>query len=170
MHARAQPRVDATSSSVRIWARLPGGNPRSGRDERLCFRPRRGCRTRSAHGRQHARNPLRETVPVAADEPIRNLPEKRLVSHIVDYPDGASSAAHRHAQSAFIDAYVLSGQTRSQVDGEPVRLYRAGESWFENQGAFHRVSANASDTDPARLLAVLIVDATDEQLVIPHNQ
>ncbi len=114
--------------------------------------------------------PLHETVTVAADEPIPNLPGKRLVSHIVDYPPGASSAAHRHAPSAFIYAYVLSGEIRSQVDGEPARVYRAGEAWFENPGAYHRVSANASDTEPARLLAVLIVDAADEQLVIPDPQ
>ena len=114
--------------------------------------------------------PLGETVTVAADEPIPNLPGKRLVSHIVDYPPGASSAAHRHARSAFIYAYVLSGEIRSQVDGEPARVYRAGEAWFESPGAHHRVSANASDTEPARLLAVLIVDAADEQLVIPDPQ
>ena len=39
-----------------------------------------------------------------------------------------------------------------------------------NPGAHHRVSANASDTEPARLLAVLIVDAADEPLVIPDPQ
>ncbi len=114
--------------------------------------------------------PLRETVTVTADEPIPNLPGKRLVSHIVDYPPGASSAAHRHARSAFIYAYVLSGEIRSQVDGEPARVYRSGEAWFESPGAHHRVSANASDTEPARLLAVVIVDATDEQLTIPDPQ
>jgi quercetin dioxygenase-like cupin family protein len=108
-----------------------------------------------------------ETVTVAADESIPNLPGKRLVSHIVDYAPGASSAAHRHASSAFIYAYVLSGAIRSQVDGEPARIYRAGEAWFEHPGAYHRVSANASDTEAARLLAVLIVDAVEEQLVIP---
>ena len=111
--------------------------------------------------------PLRETVTVAADVPIPNLPGKRLVSHVVDYPPGASSAPHRHARSAFIYAYVLSGEIWSQVDGEPARVYRAGETWFESPGAHHRVSANASDTEPARLLAVLIVDAADAQLVIP---
>ena len=111
-----------------------------------------------------------ETVTVAADEPIPNLPGKRLVSHIVNYPPGASSASHRHARSAFIYAYVLSGEIRSQVDDEPVRVYRPGEAWFENPGAYHRVSANASDTQPARLLAVLIVDAADEPLVIPDPQ
>ena len=114
--------------------------------------------------------PLRETVTVAADEPIPNLPGKRLVSHIVDYPPGASSASHRHARSAFIYAYVLSGEILSQVDDEPARVYRAGEAWFESPGAHHRVSENASDTEPARLLAVLIVDATDERLVIPDPQ
>ena len=114
--------------------------------------------------------PLGETVTVAADQPIPNLPGKRLVSHIVDYPPGASSAAHHHARSAFIYAYVLSGEIRSQVDGEPARVYRAGETWFESPGSHHRVSANASDTEPARLLAVVIVDAADEQLVIPDPQ
>ena len=114
--------------------------------------------------------PLRETVTVAADEPIPNLPGKRLVSHIVDYPPGASSASHRHGPSAFIYAYVLSGEIRSQVDDEPARVYRAGETWFESPGAHHRVSANASDTEPARLLAVLIVDVADQQLVIPDSQ
>ena len=111
-----------------------------------------------------------ETVTVAADEPIPHLPGKRLVTHIVDYEPGASSAAHHHPRSAFIYAYVVSGAIRSQVDGEPARVYRAGEAWFEKPGSYHRVSENASDTEPARLLAVLIVDGPDEQLVIPDPQ
>ena len=115
----------------------------------------------SIHG-----TPLRETVTVAADKPIPNLPGKRLVTHIVDYPPGASSAPHRHARSAFIYAYVLSGEIRSQVDDEPVRVYRPDETWFERPGTYHRVSANASDTEPARLLAVIVVDA-GEQVTIP---
>jgi quercetin dioxygenase-like cupin family protein len=110
-----------------------------------------------------------ETVTVAADEPIPNVPGKRLVSVIVDYPPAASSVAHRHAGSAFIYAYVLSGAIRSQVDDEPVRVYRTGETWFESPGAHHRVSENASDSEPARLLAVFIVDDADKQLTTPHS-
>ena len=113
--------------------------------------------------------PLRETVTVVADKPIPNLPGKRLVSQVVDYPPGASSVPHRHG-SAFVYAYVLSGAVRSQVDDEPVRVYRPGETWFENPGSYHRVSENASATEPARLLAVLIVDVGVEQLVIPDPQ
>lgn len=117
---------------------------------------------RSEHGA-----PVRETVTVAADAPIPNVPGKRLVSRVVDYPPGASSTSHRHARSAFIYAHVISGAIRSQVNDEPVRVYRAGETWFESPGSHHRVSENASDTEPARLLAVFIIDAAEEQLTIP---
>src|SRR5215475_14436106 len=67
----------------------------------------------SAHGA-----PLRETVTVVDAKPIPNLPGKRLVNQIVDYPPGASSVPHRHG-SALVYAYVLSGAVRSQVDDEP---------------------------------------------------
>ena len=124
--------------------------------------------TASTAGSMHGAPP-RETVTVAADVPIPNLAGKRLVSRVVDYPPGGGSVPHRHARSAFIYAYVLSGLIRSQVDDEPARVYRSGETWFESPGAHHRVSENASDTEPARLLAVIIVDAADEQLTIPDS-
>jgi quercetin dioxygenase-like cupin family protein len=108
-----------------------------------------------------------ETVNRIADKPIPNVPGKRLVNHLVEYPPGGASVPHRHGRSAFIYAYVLSGAIRSQADDEPVRVYRAGEQWFENPGAHHRVSVNASDTEPARLLAVFIADVAEEPLTIP---
>lgn len=112
----------------------------------------------------------RETVTAAANMPIPNVPGKRLVSRVIEYPPGGASVSHRHAGSAFIYAYVLSGRIRSQVDDDPARVYRAGETWFESPGAHHRVSENASDTEPARLLAVIIVDAGEEQLTIPDSR
>lgn len=112
----------------------------------------------------------RETVTLIAEKRIPNVPGKRLVSLVVDYAPGVSSVPHRHAQSAFIYAFVLSGAIRSQVNDEPARVYRAGEWWFENPGSHHRVSANASDTEPARLLAVFIVDEAEAQLTTPDAE
>jgi quercetin dioxygenase-like cupin family protein len=112
----------------------------------------------------------RETVTEIAQKAIPNLPGKRLVSLVVEYPPGASSVSHRHARSAFIYAYVLEGAIRSQVNAEPVRDYRAGEWWFEDPGSQHRVSANASKTRPARLLAIFVVDAADTQLTTVDSQ
>ena len=110
-----------------------------------------------------------ETVTLIAARPIPDIPGKRMVSVRVDYPPGASSVPHRHAASAFIYAYVLSGEIRSQVNDEPVRVYKEGEWWFENPGSHHRVSANASKTRPARLLAMFIVDAAESELTTPDS-
>jgi quercetin dioxygenase-like cupin family protein len=128
-----------------------------------------GPHSAQAHGDRPHAGPVGETVTVIADKAIPHVPGKRLVSNIVDYAPGGRSVSHRHAASAFIYAYVLSGAVRSQVDDEPVRVYRTGEAWFENPGAHHRVSANASDTAPARLLAVFIVDAGDDALTTPDG-
>ncbi len=84
----------------------------------------------------------------------------------VDYSPGGKSQPHTHAKSAFIYAYVVSGAIRSQVDNEPAKIYRAGEGFFEMPGAHHRISENASDSEPARLLAVFVVDPA-ETLTIP---
>jgi quercetin dioxygenase-like cupin family protein len=108
-----------------------------------------------------------ETVILLADEPVTNVPGKRLVSLIVEYPPGARSLPHRHAGSAFIYAHVLSGEIRSAVNDEPARVYRTGEGWFEKPGAHHVMSENASDTRPARLLVIFLVDETDKQLTTP---
>ena len=114
--------------------------------------------------------PRAGTVKPAFSHAIPNIPGKSLVSVVVSYAPGGNSPAHHHAGSAFIYAYVLSGAIRSQVDDGPVRIYRAGESFFEAPGAHHRVSENASATKPAKLLAVFVVDTDDHVLTIPDTQ
>lgn len=96
---------------------------------------------------------------------IPNIPGKSLIAVQVDYAPGEKSPAHSHEKSAFIMAYVVRGAIRSQVEGQgPARVYRAGETWFENPGAHHVVSENASETEPATLLAVFVVDTEHEPL------
>jgi quercetin dioxygenase-like cupin family protein len=113
--------------------------------------------------------PARETVTPQFRHDLPNAPGKALLAVTVDYPPGAKSVPHSHAKSAFIYAYVVSGAIRSQVDDEPAKVYRAGESFFEMPGAHHRISENASDTEPARLLAVFVVDP-NETLTIPDGR
>jgi quercetin dioxygenase-like cupin family protein len=77
---------------------------------------------------------------------------------LVEYGPGGYSPGHTHAKSAFIYATVLEGAIRSQINDGPVTTYEAGQSWSELPGDRHRVSANASETKPAKLLAVFVVD------------
>jgi quercetin dioxygenase-like cupin family protein len=92
------------------------------------------------------------------------VPGKSIVGVVVTYPPGGATPAHRHAPSAFIVGYVLSGAIRSQADDGDARVYHAGETWTEEPGAHHRISENASATEPARLLAIFIVDPGDTEL------
>ncbi len=108
-----------------------------------------------------------ENVKPVFQKAIPNIPSKNLVAVVVSYPPGGKSVPHHHAKSAFIYAYVLTGAIRSVVGNEPVKVYQAGESFHEEPGAHHRISENASSTEPASLLAVFIVDAADEPLTTP---
>lgn len=102
-----------------------------------------------------------QTASTIFEADLPNVPGKTMTNVIVDYPPGASSRPHRHAESGFLFVYVLSGTVRSQVDGGPVELFEAGSFWTERPGAHHTVSENASDSEPARLLVVFIADPAD---------
>lgn len=108
----------------------------------------------------------RSKVTVVFDHELPNAPGKSMKGVLVEYEAGGSSAAHTHPNSAFIYATVLEGAIRSQVNDGPVTVYKAGESFAELPGDRHGVSANASDTEPARLLAVFVVDTGETELVI----
>jgi quercetin dioxygenase-like cupin family protein len=94
-------------------------------------------------------------VKQVSSQPLDNAPGQTLTALTVHYPPGGRSGAHRHAGSVF--AYVLEGAIRSQNSATgPARVYKAGESFFEPQGSTHLVSENASATQPATLLAVIV--------------
>ena len=72
----------------------------------------------------------------------------------VDYAPGRVGAAHHHA--GFVLVYVLEGAVIAKVSGQgPERIYNAGEMFYEPPGATHEVSKNASQTEPAKLLAMI---------------
>lgn len=120
--------------------------------------------TVSAHGTDA---PHETTTPVF-ERGLPNVPGKKLIALEVVYPPGGASPSHTHPKSAFIYAYVLSGEIESAVDDEKPRVYRAGESWHEEPGARHRVSRNASRSKPAKLLAIFVADESSQQLVFPE--
>lgn len=103
-------------------------------------------------------------VTMVYDHEIPTVPGKSMRAVLVEYGPGGNSPPHVHAKSAFIFATVLEGAIRSQVNNGPETIYRAGDSWSEFPGDHHGVSANASTTEPARLLAVFVVDTNDTNL------
>ena len=102
-----------------------------------------------------AGSPL-DKVELIASHALPNVPGKRVTIVRVLYGPGGFTPAHRHAGT--VTAYVTKGEIRSQLGGGPVETFGVGQSFFEPPGATHLVSANASNTEPAELIAVFVAD------------
>jgi quercetin dioxygenase-like cupin family protein len=112
---------------------------------------------------------LNAKVTLVYEHALPNVPGKSIKGVLVEYGPGGSSPAHTHPDSAFIYATVLQGAIRSKVNDGPETVYRAGESFSEMPGDRHGVSANASDSEPARLLAVFVLDSDEQELTTPYQ-
>ena len=111
-----------------------------------------------------------ETVRPLFHRALPNVPGKALVAVEVSFAPGASSPPHTHPKSSFIYAQVLSGEIVSAVDDALPRTYRTGEFWYEDPGARHQVTRNASKDKPATLLAVFVLDEGEQKLVLPAER
>lgn len=103
-----------------------------------------------------ASNSPLDKVELIASYALPNVPGKRVTIVRVFYGPGGFTRAHRHAGS--VTAYVTKGEIRSQLAGGPVDTFKVGQSFFEPPGSTHLVSANASNAEPAELVAVFVAD------------
>ena len=101
---------------------------------------------RPAPGSSTRREVIKQALP---GEPQREL---SLIE--VTYAPGAGSSPHLHANGVM--AFVVSGAVASKVNDGPEQTFHAGEAWWEPPGAVHRVSHNASSTEPATVLAIYV--------------
>ena len=108
-------------------------------------------------------------VTLVYQHELPNVPGKSIKGVLVEYGPGGYSAGHTHAKSAFIYATVLEGAISSQINDGPVTVYKAGQNFSELPGDRHGVSANASKTKPAKLLAVFVVDTNETELTTPFG-
>jgi len=89
-------------------------------------------------------------------QPLPELAMKGWAANAIEvtYEPGESSNPHQHA--GYVLGYVLEGEVRFQLrGGEPERVYKTGEMFYEPPGSVHQVSGNASKTQRARILAII---------------
>ncbi|WP_201314066.1 cupin domain-containing protein [Dyella sp. EPa41] len=96
-----------------------------------------------------------ESVQPLMKQALGDAPGKNVMIATVTLAPGQGAAPHLHPGSIF--AYVLEGSVVSQLEGEPPRTYRQGETWYEAPRVHHLVTRNASTTQPARLIVWAIV-------------
>ena len=88
----------------------------------------------------------------AIDLPDAAGKEGRMIE--VSYPPGARDMVHRHDAHAFV--YVLEGTIVMQLKGQPAVTLSAGQTFYEGPADVHVVGRNASTTEPARFVVVLL--------------
>ena len=105
----------------------------------------------------------RQGPPVIFSAPLADAPGKNLVVVELTFaPNPAPPSTHenhrrghRHPGSVYV--HVTQGAVRLGVEGQPVQVVPTGGSFFEPVGAHHIITENASATEPARAIAVMIV-------------
>lgn len=105
------------------------------------------------------------TPPVNAEAPqpivvplmqkdLPDLPGKEMLMIAVEYPPGTVEHVHRHDAHAFL--YVLEGTVVQQVRGGKEATLTPGQTFYEGPDDVHTVGRNASATEPAKFVVVLV--------------
>ena len=80
---------------------------------------------------------------------------------------GQSGSAHRHPGPVFV--YVLEGEYELGIDDQPVKVFKAGETFYEPTNCLHRVSRNPSKDATTRLIAVVVHPRDAKAVAIPEE-
>jgi quercetin dioxygenase-like cupin family protein len=83
----------------------------------------------------------------------------------VIFEPGQKDSPHRHAGPVF--GYVLEGEYEHAINEEPVKIYKAGETFYEPSGCVHRVARNPNGITKTRLLAVILHPRDAKEVTLP---
>ncbi|MHC8944797.1 cupin domain-containing protein [Advenella incenata] len=89
-------------------------------------------------------------------QPLADYPGKEMLMITVDYPPGAVDPVHRHNAHSFV--YVQEGTIVMQIKGGKAVTLGPGQSFYEGPNDIHTVGRNASQTEPAKFVVLLLKD------------
>ena len=99
---------------------------------------------------------------------MTDLPGREVIVITLDIPPGGGSAPHRHP-GHHIFGYVLEGNYKIKLDQGPETLLSKGQTFYEAPGQLHAVSGNASQTEPAKVLAFIVAES-GKPITVPEKQ
>ena len=98
---------------------------------------------------------------------LADVPGREVIMITLDIPPGGGSPPHRHP-GAYNFGYVLEGAYKYKLDNGPETVVTKGQTFYEQPGQLHAVSRNASDTEPAKVL-VVVVNEAGKPLTVPEH-
>ena len=93
-------------------------------------------------------------VKAVMSKELPDIAGKEALMLVVEYPPGGADPIHRHDAHAFV--YVLEGSIVMQVNGGPEVTLMPGETFYEGPNDIHTVGRNASATQPAKFVVLLV--------------
>ncbi|MGA2352548.1 MAG: cupin domain-containing protein [Terracidiphilus sp.] len=105
-----------------------------------------------------AKHPFSERVRTIFTHALPPLDGNHLKAAVIQVHYGPGESSPRHGHPCPVIGYVVQGAYRSQTEGEPERVYKSGDTFYEAPNVPHVLSANASKTEPATFLAVFVCD------------
>jgi quercetin dioxygenase-like cupin family protein len=98
---------------------------------------------------------------------LADVPGREVMMITLDIAPGGGSAPHRHP-GAHNFGYVLEGSYRYKLDNGPEVVAKKGDTFYESPGQLHAVSRNGSETEPAKVL-VVVVNEAGKPLTVPEK-
>jgi quercetin dioxygenase-like cupin family protein len=100
---------------------------------------------------------------------IEKLDGKAASATVVEvtFEPGKKDSPHRHGGPVF--GYVLEGEYEHALDDEPVKKYKAADTFYEPSGALHRVARNPSGKTRTRVLAVVLHSRDTKEATVPEK-
>ena len=93
-------------------------------------------------------------IHILSQQPLAGRTGTDVTILTVDYPPGGSTPPHEHPGTTY--AYVLGGSVVSKLNDGPAQTFTKGQMWSEQPHDHHMISKNASATEPAKLLVLMI--------------
>jgi quercetin dioxygenase-like cupin family protein len=105
---------------------------------------------------------------IAAQDIFEKLDGKEAKVTFVEvtYEPNQAGKPHRHPGPVF--GYVLEGEYEWAIDGQPSKVLKAGETFYEPSRCLHRVTKNPSAKSKTRLLAVVLHARDAQEITIPE--
>jgi quercetin dioxygenase-like cupin family protein len=107
-------------------------------------------------------------VTTLLQQVLADFPGREVVMVTLDIPPGGGSAPHRHP-GHHVFGYVLEGSYKIKLDQGEEKILNKGQTFYEAPGQLHAVSANASATEPAKVLAVIVAES-GKPVTVPEKQ
>ena len=97
-------------------------------------------------------------------QPLPDLPGREVRMTLLDRDPGNASPAHHHPGHHTF-GYVVEGSYELGINGQPTRMLKAGDTFYEPPGAIHSVSRNASPDNRLKIVVFMVADQKNPSTV-----